>query len=154
MRRPLLKAAYWGYGLRWRLLRPITLGVRMMLVHDDTVLLVRHSYQDTWIFPGGGVKRGETLAQAAQREALEEVGAIVLETPALVGVYANFSEGKNDHVALFVSERFAWTTPTDRWEIEGRALFALDALPPTLPPTLRRHIAEYRAGVRGIAGIW
>jgi hypothetical protein len=31
-------------------------------------------------------------------------------------------EGKSDHVALFVSRHFVWQPPTDRWEIEGRAL--------------------------------
>lgn len=154
IRRPLLKGAYALYGLKWRVLRPITLGVRLMLIHDNAILLIRHSYQDSWIFPGGGVKRRESLAAAAVREASEEVGAVVMDAPRLVGIYTNFGDGKSDHVALFVSEHFTWQPPTDRWEIEGRALFALDALPPDLPRSLWRRLDDWQSGVRGITGIW
>lgn len=38
-------------------------------------LLVRTSNGARWTFPKGGRERGETLAQAAAREALEEAGA-------------------------------------------------------------------------------
>jgi 8-oxo-dGTP pyrophosphatase MutT (NUDIX family) len=38
-------------------------------------LLVRTSNGERWTFPKGGVERGETLAEAAVREALEEAGA-------------------------------------------------------------------------------
>jgi len=41
---------------------------------DGRVLLVRLSYRRRWGFPGGLVKRGEEIADAARREALEEVG--------------------------------------------------------------------------------
>lgn len=154
MRRPLLKTAYAFYGLKWRLLKPITLGVRLMLIQDGTVMLICHTYQDAWIFPGGGVKRGESLRAAALREAREEVGALVLDEPALVGVYTNFHAGKNDHVALFVSESYRLVQPTDRWEIEGRALFSLEALPPSEDGTLRHRIWEYQAGLRGLNKDW
>ncbi len=154
MRRPLLKGAYALYGLKWRLLRPITLGVRLMLVRDGTVLLICHSYQSLWTFPGGGVKRGETLLEAALREAREEVGAVVLDEPWLQGVYTNFQGGKSDHVALFVSESWRLEEPSDRWEIEGRALFALDALPPVENGTLQVRAWEYQAGLRGLNKVW
>jgi len=38
-------------------------------------LLVRTSNGERWTFPKGGVERGETLAEAAVREAAEEAGA-------------------------------------------------------------------------------
>jgi 8-oxo-dGTP pyrophosphatase MutT (NUDIX family) len=38
-------------------------------------LLVRTSNGERWTFPKGGVERGETLAEAAAREAVEEAGA-------------------------------------------------------------------------------
>jgi 8-oxo-dGTP diphosphatase len=40
---------------------------------DGAVLLVRLSYRNSWGLPGGLLKRGETPADAARREAMEEV---------------------------------------------------------------------------------
>ncbi len=154
MRRRLLRIAYALYGLKWWLLRPITLGVRLMLVQDGCVLLICHSYQDFWMFPGGGVKRGESLRAAALREAREEVGAVILDEPWLQGIYTNFQGGKSDHVALFVSEEWRLEQPSDRWEIEARALFALDALPATPSGTLQVRAWEYQAGLRGLNKVW
>jgi len=34
------------------------------------------SYPDGWVFPGGGVEEGESLAQAVTREILEETGLV------------------------------------------------------------------------------
>ncbi len=37
----------------WRIFRPITLGVKLLLVKDGTIWLVKHSYQHGWFLPGG-----------------------------------------------------------------------------------------------------
>lgn len=51
--------------------------VRVIVRWGDRILMVQH--EDAagrfWILPGGGVKPGETLEQAATREVLEEAGA-------------------------------------------------------------------------------
>lgn len=161
LRRWALARAYEMYGLvRWRLLRPVTIGVRILLVTGDQVLLVRHSYQNEWNVPGGGVKVGETLVQAACREALEEAGAVVRAEPWLLGLYDNLRGGKSDHIALFVSEDWEWVPPSDRWEIEARVLYALDALPPDLPRALYRAVSELRKrqgalpGTRAVVRHW
>lgn len=39
---------YRASKLWWRLTRPITVGVRIFLVQDNRVLLVRHTYQNAW----------------------------------------------------------------------------------------------------------
>jgi 8-oxo-dGTP diphosphatase len=49
------------------------------VVRDDSgrLLLIRRAHEparDTWSLPGGRVETGETLAQAAAREVLEETG--------------------------------------------------------------------------------
>ncbi len=44
---------------------------------DGALLLVRHSYRQRWGFPGGLASRGEEVADAAMREANEEVGLAV-----------------------------------------------------------------------------
>jgi 8-oxo-dGTP diphosphatase len=47
--------------------------------HGRIALIERHrAGQHYFVIPGGGVERGETLAEAAQREAEEELGVGVL----------------------------------------------------------------------------
>jgi len=47
------------------------------LVEDGKVLLVHHNRFDKWVPPGGYVEPGETFAQTAEREFLEETGIAV-----------------------------------------------------------------------------
>jgi ADP-ribose pyrophosphatase YjhB (NUDIX family) len=154
VRAALLRLAYSGFKLQWRVLRPITLGVRLILVDQGQVLLVKHTYQPGWHFPGGALKRGEPPARAALREGYEEAGARVLEPPVLLGVYSSFDEGYSNHVLAYVSHDFRLEQPTDRWEIAERRLFPLDDLPPDLSTGSRRRLAELAAGPGPYAGTW
>jgi ADP-ribose pyrophosphatase YjhB (NUDIX family) len=146
------RLAYQACRLWWSVSRPITVGVRVLLIREGRVLLVRHTYQDRWYLVGGGVKRGETMEQAIRREAAEEVGA-ALEHLDLFGVYTNFFEGKSDHVAVFVCSSFALSGRTDR-EIERLSFFDLDALPPQASPGTRRRIDELLRGDAPYWGLW
>jgi 8-oxo-dGTP pyrophosphatase MutT (NUDIX family) len=154
MKNPLLVLAYQLYRLKHRLLRSVTMGVRILLIQDGQVLLVRHTYHDGWQFPGGGVKYGETLAQAAAREAFEETGARLREAPRLLGAYTHSGEGKSDHVLVFYSEQFQLTEATDRWEIAEVRLFPLDQLPRDLLAGYRRRLDDYQAGQGPYAKAW
>ncbi|MBL7201032.1 MAG: NUDIX domain-containing protein [Anaerolineae bacterium] len=148
----LSRLVYQTCRLWWAVTRPITVGARVLLIRDGRVLLVRHTYQDRWYLPGGGVKRGETMEQAIRREAAEEVGA-ALEHLDLFGVYTNFFEGKSDHVAVFVCSTFTLAGRTDR-EIERFGFFGVDALPPQASPGTRRRIDEYVRGDTPCWGMW
>jgi 8-oxo-dGTP pyrophosphatase MutT (NUDIX family) len=148
----LLRLAYRLLMVYWFIRRPITVGVRVILVHQKRVLLVRHTYQDAWYFPGGGVKQGETLEEAIRREAAEEAGLSLGEL-ALFGVYTSFHEYKNDHITVFTCDEFQQSGKKDR-EIELVQFFALDELPADLAPGCRRRMQEYLAGTRGNYGAW
>lgn len=55
-------------------------GVRAVVVSDDRMLLLRKEYEDgseRYVLPGGSQDPGETLAEALQRECLEEIGTEV-----------------------------------------------------------------------------
>lgn len=139
--------------LRYQITRPVTVGVRLLLIHDDKVLLVKHTYQRHWYLPGGGVQRDETLEDAARREACEEIGAI-LGALRLFGVYSNFYEAKSDHVIVFVGEPVTLDGKANR-EIERFAWFALDALPDDTSPGSRRRITEYQQSPgTPLVGLW
>lgn len=153
-RRLLLHTANLGYNALLALRQPIRLGARLMLVKDDSVLLVYHSYLDKWHLPGGGMKRRETLLESARREAYEEAGAVVLGDLQLVGIYLGTGKRRSDHTAVFACEEFALVAPTDRWEIIGRAFFGLDALPADIPRGYRQVIAQYRQGGPPVIRKW
>lgn len=139
--------------LKWRILRPVTVGVRVLMEKDERVVLVKHTYDELWYLPGGGVEREETLKEAVRREAMEEVGA-ELGPLRLLGAYTSFGEYKSDHVLVFVCHDFTLTGATDR-EIAHFGLFDLEALPEDTSPATRRRIQEYRTGstVPNV-GIW
>ena len=140
----MLRLVYLAYQVYSFIFRPLTLGVRIMMMQDGKVLLVRHTYLEGWFMPGGGVKRNETLDQAARREAHEEVGAQLNEI-SLMGAYTHFLEWKSDHNILFFSDDFTLNGRHDR-EIAEARFFPLDNLPDNLYPSHRRRLEEYRAG--------
>src|SRR5438477_332523 len=70
-----------------------------VIVRGDQVVLVRRGHPPLageWSIPGGAVKLGETLRQAAEREALEETG-LEIEAGEVLEVFESItpdSEGK------------------------------------------------------------
>lgn len=130
----------------------LTLGTRIVVIEDYRVLLVRHSYAPGWLFPGGGVDRGETIYDAALRELREETGVIGLEEPVLHGVFLNDAQFPGDHVACFLLRRFD-RKPKRSLEIAEATFFPVTELPEgTTGGTLRR-IAEIFSGA-GIGRHW
>lgn len=138
----------------WRLFRPRTRGVKVMLFDEaGAVLLVRHTYgrTDQYLLPGGGIRPFEQPAAAAAREVREELGCGVAGL-AFVATYVSTSEGKRDTVYLFRA-RVDGAVCADGVEIAEAGFFALDALPSGVSPATLRRIEEYR-GVREIGASW
>lgn len=127
------------------IVRPITLGVRVMLIREGQVLLIRHTYMEGWYLPGGGLKRGETLETAIRREAREEAG-VKMGALTLVGAYSKFEKIKSDHNILFLCTDFEGMDEHDA-EIAEVKMFALDSLPKDIHAGHRRRIEEYRQGI-------
>jgi len=73
-------------------------SVNVAVTNDaGQVLLIRRSDNDNWALPGGAVDLGESLAQAAVRETMEESG-IECQITGLSGVYTD-----PGHVLLYTS---------------------------------------------------
>lgn len=62
----------------------------MAFVQDDEgrILMIHRTDNDLWALPGGAQDIGETIAQTAARETLEETG-IDIEITGLVGIYSD-----------------------------------------------------------------
>lgn len=56
------------------LFNPRREGVKVLIFHEDKLLLIKNTYRNGWTLPGGSVKKNELLKDAAIREVYEEVG--------------------------------------------------------------------------------
>ena len=75
-------------------------GVGAVVFNDDAVLLVKRKNppcQNEWAIPGGKVKIGETLQQAAEREILEETG-ITIKANESIYTFDLIDKDQNDNI--------------------------------------------------------
>lgn len=142
----LLRFAFAMRKLHSAIFRPVTLGVRALVVNEaGHVLLIRHTYAPGWFMPGGGVGRDETLEAAAARELYEEAGIRSTGDMSLVGAYANFLQLKSDHVVVFAVPHWEDVGPAPHMgvEIAEMGFFPPDALPDGTSPGTRQRLKEY-----------
>lgn len=132
----------------WRFSRPMTLGVRALVVDGSgCILLVKHSYVSGWHLPGGGVEPGETLGQALARELREEASVEITGAPELHGIFFNVRASRRDHVAVYVVRKFrAESVRLPDREIIACAFFPANALPSDTTPATRARIREFLSG--------
>jgi 8-oxo-dGTP pyrophosphatase MutT (NUDIX family) len=133
-----------AFHLYFRLVRPMTLGVRGMAIDGEgRVFLVRHGYVPGWHLPGGGVETGETALEALRKEMMEEGRILVRGAPRLHGVFFNRHVSRRDHVLVYVIEDFVveGSRAPDK-EIAETGWFRPDALPPGTSAGTRARIAE------------
>jgi len=143
------------FHLSFLILRPMTLGVRAIVIDArECLLLVRHTYVPGWHLPGGGVERGETLLASLTRELAEEGNIAIEEEPRLHGVFFNNAASPRDHVAVYIVRSFHQTAPRapDR-EIAEARFFARDALPEGVSRATYARLAEALDGA-AIARTW
>lgn len=91
----------------------LTADVVIALVdrRDAPIVLIRRRHPPLgWALPGGFVEIGETVEQAATREALEETG-LAVELTGLLGCYSEPDRDPRGHTASVVFTATASGTP-------------------------------------------
>jgi ADP-ribose pyrophosphatase YjhB (NUDIX family) len=136
-----------GFLAASRLTRGMTLGARGLLIRDNEVLLVRHTYVPGWYLPGGGVEAGECVVEALRREVREETGAVILGQPALFGVYRHPAPPRRDHIVVYLCRSWESGPATGRiGEIVAAEFFPVDRLPPDAAPSTIARVREWFSG--------
>jgi ADP-ribose pyrophosphatase YjhB (NUDIX family) len=128
-----------------------TIGTNVVVMNNGKVLLTKRSDIPVWCLPGGGVDAGESVAQTAVREVLEETGVQVKLTR-LVGVYSRPTWGLDgDHVLLFTAVPIGGQLQAQDGETVALGYFAPDALPEPFLWWHRQRLQDALAGVTGAA---
>jgi 8-oxo-dGTP diphosphatase len=128
------------------------LGVNAAIVQEGKILLVKREDFHVWCLPGGEVEEGESLPQAAMREAREETGLEVRLTR-LVGIYSR-SEwlGKVLHVPVFAGEVADGELNVQESEVLEARFFARDELPSQMLMGHRQRALDALDGICG--AVW
>jgi len=113
-----------GYGAYYN---PKPVAAAIPVTRDNKIVLLRRGFdpgKDLWTFPGGFVDLGETVEEAARREAVEEIRAEVA-LGELVGVYSR----AEDRVVLIVFAATIQDEPQTTPEALQVEAFAPDEIP-------------------------
>jgi 8-oxo-dGTP pyrophosphatase MutT (NUDIX family) len=123
------------------------MGVRGICYNPETksILLVKHTYSEGWVLPGGGVEVGESMLAALKRELSEEAG-LKFKSAKVLDVYHNSSISKRDHVVIYLVENLQEEQAHERpkLEIAETAWFKLDELPEGLTPCAEFGLRRYQ----------
>jgi ADP-ribose pyrophosphatase YjhB (NUDIX family) len=104
-------------------------SVNVVVVNDaGDILMIRRTDNDNWAVPGGAIDLGESVAQAAVRETLEESG-MECEINGVVGIYSD-----PKHVLLY----------TSNGEVRQEFSIVLTARPLSGEPTPSSESSEVR----------
>jgi 8-oxo-dGTP diphosphatase len=108
------------------------------------VLIERRNPPPGWAIPGGFVDVGESIEQAAVREAREET-ALEVTLTALLGVYSDPKRDARGHTASAVYVAVALGTPHAQDDAAAVGVFSPERLPANLAFDHQRILADYLA---------
>src|SRR6266581_3705580 len=98
-------------------------------ISDRIVLIERKNFPLGWAIPGGFVDFGETVEQAAIREAREEI-SLEVEIRTLLGVYSRPDRDPRGQTITIVYVGRSTGTPKASDDAQKVGLFDLAATPP------------------------
>ncbi|MDY0270165.1 NUDIX domain-containing protein [Trichloromonas sp.] len=112
-------------------------------VGDKIVLIERRNEPRGWALPGGFVDYGESLEEAARREALEETG-LVLSNLRQFGAYSDPGRDPRHHTISVVFTAEGSGTLQGGDDAGNAELFPLNALPSSLCFDHQQILDDYR----------
>lgn len=125
-------------------------SVNVAVIHEGKILLTRREDFEVWCLPSGGVEEGESLAEAAVREAREETG-IEVELTRLVGVYSRLGGDPSVHAVLYAGRPVGGELTTQPGETIDVAYFPFGQLPDDLSFGQYRRIQDAIHGLTGLS---
>lgn len=117
--------------------------IEMVDRDDRPIVLIERRYPPYgWALPGGFVDVGETLEQAAVREALEET-CLEVKLTGLLGCYSDPSRDPRGHTvsAVYIAE--ATGTPQAEDDAKAVKLYNLSELPRDMAFDHAKILADY-----------
>jgi ADP-ribose pyrophosphatase YjhB (NUDIX family) len=127
---------------------PLAVNVAV-IDHDHRVLLTRREDFEVWCLPGGTVDEGESLAEAATREAREETG-LEVRLGHLVGLYSRPRLGGYHTAALFSGSVVGGSLRPDPCEVVEVRWCSAAEVPDDLLWGQRERIEDALAGRIGV----
>ena len=115
----------------------------IVIEYGDGIVLVERKYEPYgWALPGGFVEVGESLEEAAVREAREET-SLHVELRELFYAYGNPTRDRRGHTVtiVYIGEGTGTLKAAD--DAKGAGVFSFDTLPDRLAFDHRRIIADY-----------
>jgi ADP-ribose pyrophosphatase YjhB (NUDIX family) len=79
-------------------------SVEAIIIKDNSMLFLKRNnppVKDKWWFPGGRIRKGETIQEALHREIKEETG-LTIEILRFVGVYTRIFTHRHDITIVFL----------------------------------------------------
>jgi 8-oxo-dGTP pyrophosphatase MutT (NUDIX family) len=137
--------------------RPIILNGSVVIIENDAgkiLLQERREVRPRWGFPGGLMELGETPAETARREVLEETGLIV-ENLQLLGVYSTHELSKADNgdvwqnvTTAYHTKEFSGQVTLDEREAVRIDWFYPDEIPENFVEFYQQMIEDYKKVVK------
>lgn len=131
--------------------RPPSLAVDIIILLDNKLALIkrgREPFKDCFALPGGFVEYGETVENAAIREAKEETGLDITNL-FLLGIYSKSDRDPRGHTVSIVFHGKGSGTPKAGDDAKEIFLFDIDQIPTDLAFDHNKIIQDFLKDSRG-----
>ena len=129
-------------------------GTSVAIIKENKILLTQREDFEVWCLPGGAVEMGESIPQAAMREAKEETG-LTIELTRLVGLYGRSRGQEAVHNILFAAKPIAGALTPQVSEVINIGYFTLEeALNQKLLADHAQRITDALSGIGGSVAWW